>query len=41
MDADGTNSATRYEKGGLLTTADGSMVVLAGATFGGGTSINW
>eukprot|EP00729_Bicosta_minor_P019643 gene19643-35682_t len=30
-----------YEKSGLLTSDDGSMAILAGATFGGGTSVNW
>lgn len=30
-----------YEQHGLLTTSDGSMVLLAGATVGGGTSVNW
>jgi hypothetical protein len=31
----------RYEKKGLLTSDDGSIAILAGATFGGGTSVNW
>ncbi|KAL7544966.1 hypothetical protein ACHAWF_014357 [Thalassiosira exigua] len=30
-----------YEKSGLLTTDDGAVSILAGATFGGGTAINW
>jgi choline dehydrogenase-like flavoprotein len=30
-----------YEKHGALTTLDKGMVVLAGSTFGGGTTINW
>jgi len=30
-----------YETHGLLTTKDGSMMILAGATLGGGTTINW
>ena len=30
-----------YERGGLLTTEDGAITVLAGESFGGGTSINW
>eukprot|EP00038_Savillea_parva_P010523 m.190935 g.190935 ORF g.190935 m.190935 type:complete len:777 (+) comp18178_c0_seq1:135-2465(+) len=30
-----------YEKGGLLTTSDGAMGILAGSTMGGGTTINW
>lgn len=30
-----------YEQGGILTSEDGTMAVLAGATLGGGTRINW
>lgn len=30
-----------FEAGGLLTSLDGGMTVLAGSTLGGGTSINW
>lgn len=30
-----------FEAGGLLTSKDGSVTVLAGSTFGGGTTINW
>jgi len=30
-----------YESHGLLTTSDGSMMILAGSTVGGGTTINW
>jgi len=30
-----------YENGAILTTEDGTMAVLAGATLGGGTRINW
>lgn len=30
-----------YEKGGLLVNTDGSIGVLAGATLGGGTTVNW
>lgn len=29
------------ERGGLLTTADAAMAVLAGSTLGGGTKVNW
>lgn len=32
---------TLYEKQGLLTTRDASMLILAGSTLGGGTTINW
>src|SRR5689334_17265570 len=34
-------SQSLFEKGGLLTTSDLSMSVLAGSTLGGGTTINW
>lgn len=30
-----------YEQGGILATEDGAMSVLAGATLGGGTRVNW
>ncbi len=30
-----------FEAGGLLTSTDGGMTVLAGSTLGGGTTINW
>mmetsp|Transcript_1236 Transcript_1236/g.2224 ORF Transcript_1236/g.2224 Transcript_1236/m.2224 type:complete len:723 (-) Transcript_1236:32-2200(-) len=30
-----------YEKGSLLTTDDGSIMILAGAGLGGGSTINW
>jgi len=30
-----------YERRGALTTADGSMLILAGSTLGGGTTVNW
>ncbi|MFN0035743.1 MAG: GMC family oxidoreductase N-terminal domain-containing protein [Saprospiraceae bacterium] len=30
-----------FEAGGLLTSKDGAVTVLAGSTFGGGTTINW
>jgi len=30
-----------YERGGLLSTEDTGMSVLAGATFGGGSAVNW
>lgn len=32
---------TMYERHGLLTTSDGQLMVLAGSTLGGGTTINW
>jgi long-chain-alcohol oxidase len=33
--------ANLYEKGGLYTTEDGNIAVLAGACVGGGTTVNW
>ncbi len=30
-----------YERQGALTTADGSVLVLAGSTLGGGTAVSW
>lgn len=30
-----------FEKGGLCSTADGNVLVLAGSCVGGGTTINW
>lgn len=30
-----------YEKHALLTTNDGNIMILAGATLGGGTTVNW
>ncbi|GAA5984170.1 hypothetical protein JCM10908_006079 [Rhodotorula pacifica] len=30
-----------YENGGLMATEDGAMTILAGSSFGGGTTINW
>ena len=30
-----------YESHGLLTTSDGNIMILAGATLGGGSTINW
>ncbi|KAE8231984.1 hypothetical protein CF326_g2991 [Tilletia indica] len=32
---------TMYESGGILPAEDGSIVILAGSTFGGGSTINW
>ncbi|KAJ8609233.1 hypothetical protein CTAYLR_008057 [Chrysophaeum taylorii] len=33
--------ARLYERAGLVTTSCGSMSILAGATFGGGSTVNW
>jgi choline dehydrogenase-like flavoprotein len=44
QDFDGAElAATRrlFEKQGILTTHDGHMLILAGNTVGGGTTINW
>ncbi|KAI8070938.1 hypothetical protein BC940DRAFT_253231 [Gongronella butleri] len=30
-----------YEQGGFFTSADGSINIAAGSTFGGGTAVNW
>ncbi|KAM0941893.1 putative long-chain-alcohol oxidase [Dioscorea sansibarensis] len=30
-----------YESGGILTTMNGSMLLLAGSTVGGGSAVNW
>ena len=32
---------TMYEKGGLLTSSDGAISILAGSTLGGGSTVNW
>ncbi|OBA19494.1 long-chain fatty alcohol dehydrogenase [Metschnikowia bicuspidata var. bicuspidata NRRL YB-4993] len=38
-DAQGYKSL--YENGGMLSTENSQMIILAGATFGGGTTVNW
>lgn len=35
------SQARMYEKQGFMVTADQSMIILAGSTLGGGTTINW
>ncbi len=36
-----SSTQTLFEKQGAMTTSDLSMIVLAGSTLGGGTTINW
>ena len=38
---EGEAFASMYERGGLMTTEDGALTLLAGATAGGGTRVNW
>eukprot|EP00887_Chlorella_sp_A99_P002220 scaffold21.g2220.t1 len=38
---EGQSFETMYERGGILSSEDGSVSILAGATLGGGTRINW
>ena len=38
---EGEAFASMYERGGLMTTEDGAFTLLAGATAGGGTRVNW
>eukprot|EP01041_Mallomonas_annulata_P000493 gene493-929_t len=36
-----TGLSTLFERGGLMSTEDGSVTVLAGSCLGGGTTVNW
>lgn len=40
-DSEAEALAQMYERGGLMATESGSLAVLAGSTFGGGSSVNW